>query len=46
MTNHIVMSWKSRAVALLCGLTLAVGAMAAEGGAVQHAGNDLLNGEH
>lgn len=41
MTNSKVTSWKSRVVALLCGLVIAGGAMAAEGGAVQQAGNDL-----
>ncbi|MCF5918576.1 cytochrome c1, partial [Xanthomonas perforans] len=41
MTNSNVTSWKSRVLALLCGLVIAGGAMAAEGGAVQQAGNDL-----
>lgn len=41
MTNANVTSWKSRVAALFCGLLMAGGAMAAEGGAVQHAGNDL-----
>lgn len=41
MTNANVTSWKSRVAALFCGLLMAGGAMAAEGVAVQHAGNDL-----
>ena len=41
MTKPIVRSWKSHVVALLCGVLFAGGALAAEGGAVQQAGNDL-----